>query len=784
MSERSGPSPTEPMTNGGIMDRIFIDKDGRVPVASPRLGTAHPGCLKRALRRLGLSHDVADEPEDSGFGLLIHGPARIGKSSLVAQILDRLPDARTVVIPGPFDTTALLELVVDALGDAEARQRLERYRFSPPYPDELEDLLTSFLDRFSHENPLIIVLDRLDSLLRANDSPPRRLRDQSREPVLLLFRALRRSTGQARLVVTSRSVFTVPDRGNDLTDHLALIEVPRPEPEVTRRLIEEAVSRSRPPGDDELKQRILRNSLGHPGLVDLLCRLASAMPDILDGVLATLESYLNARGEVPEDEIPEVAAFFESLIYERLAQGLNMSERDLLRLSTSFEAPAPLAIVAEFAERFGLLNECLPDEGGLERSRLVVLGLWDLVHRSGDAGPELHVVPNRVARQWAGTLDDEERPAVAMHLIQLYVDAWLPTPDAVAEPERCLQLCRLAVHAADPEILDRVLAPTIELLQRRLESQRAHDLGMQALQLIGKSRFELGSVSLLALAELCFRLSRPVEGAGFLDRAAGLSDREPVQQARFDRSLAAVKAADGELDEAFALLRQAADGFDAEARPWDVAATLSVLADVHVAGEDLEAALAARRQELDLVDGLDEVRRRISVLGHMANLHAALEQRDQALASHESALESSRSLGADHLTASIQAEIARLLLEQGQFDAASDLHRLRLQHFDTAGDLVGRAHALWSMARIELQRGHIDAAMGYLVEAYHINQELDLAEGIGLVGLDYGQVLWAAGMMGEARLILERSVESFRRSGDPAMQAQAQAILDELSEAS
>lgn len=762
----------------GPVRRSFLDHTGASPVADPGQESLHPRLADRLTDKL----NGRDAHENHCF--LIKGPARCGKSSLIAQVLSRLPTFRRAVISGPFDSVALVEAVLEALDEASERKQWRSFDLSPPPADELEDFLVDLLDRHcTPDRPLIWVVDPIDALLSSNDSPPKRLKPECFEPVALLFRALERTRGTVYLLAAGRSIFTIPDRGKDCADRLALIDVGLPEPGQARAVISRSLAGIGSEAPD-LEPRISRISLGHPRLIDLLTRFAWTMPESLQSALSTLESYLDGRGEVPAEEISEVAAFFESLLLERLLLGLSTPERDLLRLSTSFETPAPLAIVEEFARRFALLEDSVPESGRLSDSRLAKLGLWDFLPLNGKNGePSLHLVPNPLALERAGTLDDEERPAVAMHLIQLFVDAWLPD-DSPPDDARCFQLARLAVHAGDPKILNSVLPAGLRFLQRQLRDRPARHLADQALQLQGNSPSQPTSEVLMAVAELTFRQADFPSGAALLDRARGLTDRDPLLEARFLRSLAAATAARGELDAAVEQLEKAVDIFEDLERPWDAMATLHVLADVHVAREDLRAALDIRERELERADTLKRARRGVTLLGHMGKLHSASGDPEAALERHRTALERSLELQDPALVVAIQSEVARELMEQGRLDESMELQQERLQHFERIGDPAGRAHALWSCARIELRRQRIDAAMGLLVEAYHINLELDQLDGIGLVGLDYGQVLWAAGMMGEARLILERSVGSFRRLGDTRLTQHAESILEELTTAS
>lgn len=743
--------------------------------------SAYPDILEAALARDPAAAEDALESPAAPLGRLIHGPEGSGKSSFAADLAARLWSRPPVVLSGPFSFEALTAAWVDGLGEhgGSARRRLESVRLSPVPLDEQEDFLVRLLAEAGEQQALPpLVIDGLESMLRGNDPEPQRPKAESQPILVHLLRAFRRLTPSPGLLVTSRQRFTLLDRGQDLADWLVPTLLHLPAPGRLAALQADADSEARPAGVD--RELLDRANLGHLDLWQLLNRLALHLPKAAQAVLPRLTGYLDARGNVPEDQIPELASFFRSLTVESIQQHLTIQERELLRLSSIFEVPVPLTVAEELARRYDLLPTDDPE--GLQGSRLVSLGWWQLI-RHGDRD---WLWLNPRVRETAGLLDDEERPAAAMHLLQLLAAEPAFQADPIPDPRAALQISRLAVAALDPEPLPTFLPAAFDGLSRRLRRDAALELGRQALYLMDTSRFTPNAPALHRMGDLLLDTEDTSRALELLRRAHHLAeDGDPLGQAAIARSRGRAAAIEGEPDEALRMLDLAAELFHAEGRRWDEVMTLGEMAVVLSSLDRLDDARKARERQLLGLQELGVSRHQITVLGHLGALAGSLEGPEASLPYHRQALDLARARGTDpHLEAGILGEIADAEAGGGRFEAALKLQDERLALFDSLGDLAGRADTLWARARVELQRGKINEATGLLLESYHLNQELDRLEGLARVGLDYGQVLWAAGMMGEARMILEQAVESFRRLGNVDQLRNAETILEELTTAS
>ena len=754
---RDSESSSTRSASSDLVPRIFWDARARVAVAAPETPPLYP----QAAQQLAQALQSSGPGDSNAVGIAIHGPPGVGKSSLAAWAVAE-SGLKAAVLAGPFSFRGLVRVLLDALDQPAADDRWRLFDDSPVPGDEQEDFLVELLRSHVEAPGLAVVLDDFERLLRPTDAEPRHLIADGERLVLDLARAVRRSGAPVRLLPITRTRFRLTDRGRD--DLFSVVELDLPQANEANGAV----------GID----------LGHPALQDRLRRTKDVMPASHEAASRPMQTYLDGRQQAGDGsaslDVHEVAAFFHSLLFERLLQDMSPNRRDLLRVSTIFETPIPWPVVEELARRFDLLDG-LWQEGRPGRptdAPLVRLGFWTLLYPSEDGPPSVAIDP--AAAPYAGHLDDEERPAVAMHLLQLFGDL-----GPAADPDGALQRCRLAVAAMDPAILGEVLPGALDSMLMDLRYEHALELARQALYLMDTSRFIPPAEILRRAGDLLLTSEDAAKGAALLRRAEATATDDDRVRAAVLRSVARASVLDSDFADALPRLLDAAERFEALGRPWDAAMTLDEAAGAHSAVDDLAAAAEIRRRELSLLGGLDVPRRKITVLGHLGSLTAALGELDAAMQYHQDALELADALpGADDLSQAVRGEIAATLAELGRFDEAMDLHRERLDFFAPRDDARARADALWSAARVELRRSRIDAATALLVDAYHLCLEDDYVEGIGRVGMDYGQVLWAAGMMGEARLILEKAVDSFRRRGATRHLAEARSILEELTTAS
>jgi len=183
-------------------------------------------------------------------------------------------------------------------------------------------------------------------------------------------------------------------------------------------------------------------------------------------------------------------------------------------------------------------------------------------------------------------------------------------------------------------------------------------------------------------------------------------------------------------------------------------------------------------QKEETVDkGLEEERQRAMLLGRVARIRVDNGDLDGALALHEERLSIFGGLGDRRSRAVTLGDIARILKSKGDVDRAFASYGQALGIFQELGDEEGTANTLWSIGRIEMQREQYQQAREHMAESYAILLKLERLDGICWVGLDLGQLLYAAGQREEGLLVLRRSRDGFRRLGQEALAQQVEGLI-------
>ena len=132
-------------------------------------------------------------------------------------------------------------------------------------------------------------------------------------------------------------------------------------------------------------------------------------------------------------------------------------------------------------------------------------------------------------------------------------------------------------------------------------------------------------------------------------------------------------------------------------------------------------------------------------------------------------------------------DIARIKRDKGEVDEALGLLRERLEVNRRLGDQDGIAGASFDIGQIQLGRAveHSDAevfglAFEALSESYGIFLKIGRLDGICFVGLALGRAFAMAGQPDEAREILQRSFDGFRKLGRGGEAAQVENLLQQL----
>lgn len=279
---------------------LFDAGEGMRPVTPTPERVPEEGMVVRKVgefvgRRAELRRLLAVLRDSRQAGALIHGIGGVGKSTLTAELLHHLGAEAGLVVPVPAGTAPTVDSVLEILrkrllahcvsagvsdDDPLRRAAAELVNASPPWRDRWELIRQVVLPRL----PAVLVLDNAEDLLTGSGSE-RRLSDSELADFLAAWAS---AAPQARLLVTSRFPFTLPQRMHRrLTAHhlgpLSFAE--------TRKLI------WRLPGLDALDRAELQRAYtdvgGHPRALEYLDALLrggeARFPDIADRMEEALE---------------------------------------------------------------------------------------------------------------------------------------------------------------------------------------------------------------------------------------------------------------------------------------------------------------------------------------------------------------------------------------------------------------------------------------------------------------------------------------------------------------
>ena len=615
----------------------FLDAKGQqVPVA---------GRFEFVGRRRPLQDALRELRQRNHAGVLIHGMGRQGKSSLAARVANRLHHHEPVVVFKRYDAPAILEAFQRAVGGREVRDIVDAYRDRVrQHPDELADGLRELLEGPCRElvkdergrivsQPVLLVLDDLERILC--DPGPAGLHRVQPElvPVLrAVVEAFAKADGDSRLLMTSRFQFTLPQDDRDLADSLFALHLPPMETVESRQ---QAARKARPTNQTKVKldeartQRCIELARGNPGLQDRLFSLSLEDPAACDQALTAMERYL--AGQLPDQET--VRTFLENLAIDHSLALLKPGERELLRVTTLFELPVPLTVLAALAEALAL------DVGELCGVRLFGLGLWD-VYPDVVRYAEPAAAINSLVRPVAGTLADKEIQTLAAVALPDLFACWGGADGRRRPTPADYELARLAVLADQALGLEVTAAPAIRWLGDQFRYRDAAQLARQVMACLDRHQVEIPLALLRVAGEACVQVGDTPAARGAYQRAlAWLEDLLAQGQTPDTEDHAYLLAVhsrllikDGEPDRALEFLEQAKQLLSTNPRfQREHSIVLGDIARIKVDTGEVDEALKLHQEMLTVFQALGDQRSRAVTLGDIARIKVSKGEVDEAL---------------------------------------------------------------------------------------------------------------------------------------------------------
>jgi tetratricopeptide (TPR) repeat protein len=814
----------------------FLDgANRRVPVAARAEFVGRRREAQMALRALR---------DPNVAGVLVHGMANLGKSSLAARLANRLPSLATALVFGRYDALAVLEPVLHALAPSENEATAVDARAAvTASPRALGDVLERLLLGPLAERPILLVIDDLERVLEEpsqgagalavrDGEPPGAARD-ALAGVLRAFARARRAGARSALLVTSRYLFTLPDAAGDLAAWL--VPVPLRAMEARDRWKQWRAAARTTHVDAQstaLAPRLVDAAAGNPGLQEILCRSLLAGERQLAVEAAAAIDGFKATGRKPRPDGPW-QEFFDRVPFDVYDRALTGAQRAQLRAAALFSEGlvVPMAAIEAAGKAQGVADPARAI------ARLHVLGLIDGV--AGGALDADEAALNPLARALAQPpLDDGEREKLARAAFAALADAWRDAHGELPADARGVEAARLALEGgAQGAALDaavragatalftgsgdalgalRFLRPALARLDQpapstlRLAADCAERSGEADLQREVIERCLTLDDDDLGRARTRDRWAHLLLSRGEVDRALGVWRDETVPL--FERlgrerecaeswgKIATVVGMRGSIDEELRIRRdEQVPRFERAGDLSGRARAFSAIADrLGDRGHPEEALRIHREEELPVYAMRGDVRARAVALGKIAEILRALGAVDESLRiSRDECAPVFALLGDVEHRALAMCRVADILAQRGEIEEALRIQRTEvLAAYERLGDVRASAIARTRVADLLRARADLDAAAlrqtgGDLDEALRMHREgLSLFERLGDIRwcavtlLKIAEIRKARGELDEAlRIWRDDVLPVYERLGDVRWRAVTLGLIADVLDA-
>ncbi|MEX1368343.1 MAG: tetratricopeptide repeat protein [Nannocystaceae bacterium] len=285
----------------------------------------------------------------------------------------------------------------------------------------------------------------------------------------------------------------------------------------------------------------------------------------------------------------------------------------------------------------------------------------------------------------------------------------------------------------------------------------------------------LAGRALLQLRRPKQALERLLEGKEILER-----HRDRRGQAILLGDLARVYSEQGDLDTALQSLEEALQLATETGDTRTAAGIVGQISELHALRGDLERAIAVMERRLDLLAPDEHESMGAKTFRQLGRLEMRRGDHVAALEWLYLALDLFETLGARREQDITEGDIANAYMLRGETERALEICQRLLDHNRARGDERSASHNLWLMGRAWDVDGKPDAASRAMEEAYEITDRIDNAEGIAMIGRDYGRLLLEAGETSRARKVLTRAQAAFHAIGDQTRAAELQTMLDSI----
>lgn len=401
-------------------DRVreqFLDHEQRVRVATPEEFVGRRRILQSGLRSLRQPNKI---------GVVLHGLGGVGKSTVAARLLERLPDYEPLVIYQGLDSAKLEQMLykrcksISPLG-LEILNGLNE--LNEPLP--LVHRLRNFLDRGLNDPKrcLIFVLDDFEVNLEARSDGAQVLRAEVVEVVTQLLQAVWDSEGPHRILITSCYDVQFPEL-NDRLERIPLASLRGADLQKKCDRLEAFQTQSGVAEALQAQAKTLAD--GNPRLLEWLDK-------VLRDEQTEQQAILDAMAETAQE-------FRESILAEMLLGQQSVDLKQVLTRMQMFELPVPKSAIAAVTKQMANLEEHL--------QRAIAVGLVESVLSGGEWLYRLYRLP-RILTPLLEPIEEQE--LYRLGLDELY-RLWWAGKDKYTE-KQAIELFRLAELAKADEVL-------------------------------------------------------------------------------------------------------------------------------------------------------------------------------------------------------------------------------------------------------------------------------------------------------------------------------------------
>lgn len=422
----------------------FLDHQDLVRVATPDQFVGRRRILQQCLRALR---------ERNTLGVMLHGMGGVGKSTVAARLLERLPDYQPIVIFQGLDAAKLERLLRLQCLSPKGQEILEIPEDRLPFMQRL----TAFLDQGLNtpEQRFLFVLDDFEANLELRGGQ-QVLKTEMVEVLNALLQALSRSKSPHRLLITSRYDIQFPQLNERLTRvSLAALRGADLQKKCDRLTSFQGASEVEP----SLKEKALALADGNPRLMEWLDKVLQVSGVEPESILNSMEG--------------KASEFRENILAEKLLEQQSEEIQQMLARMQVFELPVPYSALLSICNDLDDLVQCC--------QRATALGLLE---SNATSSVTLYRLPRILLPLLSPVETEDLYQSGFKELYQL----WWTEKDC--NEEQAIELFRLATCAKDDERSDKIGS---SLGERWRDQGRYRDAGLMWEQIVASRQNLLGS---------------------------------------------------------------------------------------------------------------------------------------------------------------------------------------------------------------------------------------------------------------------------------------------------